>query len=96
MAVTNTNLIVEMTAEADVLTGTFFIDHIEWIAKASSAGDDLLIVDAGTKKVVAGVADVANYSKTYDVRKTVKNLTVSTMDTGYIIVYAYSNPNFPT
>jgi hypothetical protein len=87
MAITGKGISRKLTAVGDKLEGTFKIDRITWISETSTDGDNLVLTDFQGDIVVETVADTTTYTETfYTEGLWVTDLTVTTMDTGYIIV----------
>jgi hypothetical protein len=76
----------KMTAAADVLTGTYYITRIQWIAASSTDNDSLVLTNIDGDIIMESVADAATYTDTLYVEQWVTNLTATTMASGYIIV----------
>lgn len=94
MAVTNHGGgLYSMTAAADVIEATLFIDWIEWISKSATAGDDLLIEDGSGNTIQPGVADGANFHQIYPVKGVYTDITVDTIDSGTVYVKTKLHPD---
>ena len=78
--------------EGDVLSGTFFVEWIEWLNKSAIAGDDLLVVDDGDNDIQAGVADATNFQQLYPVLGYYTDPTLSVLDRGTVYIQTTKNP----
>ena len=85
MAITGKNTF-KITAVGNVLTGTYLISRIQWISETSTDGDNLLLSDGRDDIVWEAVADATTYEDIVYLEQWVTDLTVTTMDSGYIVV----------
>jgi hypothetical protein len=77
----------KLTAVGDKLDGKYKVKRISWISETSTDGDNLVITDVDEDIVFEGVCDATTYEDTlYLDDEWVDTLTVTTMDSGYIIV----------
>ncbi len=86
MAVTGTRLGFKMDETNDVLSGTHYIKYIQWISEGAADNDNMLLVDANGEGVVEDVSNATTYSAIYYIDDWITDLTVSTLDTGFIRV----------
>lgn len=76
----------------DVLTGTYYIEWIEWISKAATGGDDLLVSDGDANDIQPGVADGANFHQLYPIGGYYTDPTLTTLDSGTVYIQTTKNP----
>lgn len=94
MAVTNHgNGFYELDAEGDVLTGVFYIEHIEWLTKGAAPGNDFLLTDIDGNTIQEAVSDVNNYHAHEEVRAIYTNPTLTTLDSGKCFIKTKLHPN---
>lgn len=82
----------KLTAESDILEGTFFVEFIEWISKSAAASDDLLIEDEGGLTIQEGVADGVNFHQLYPIGGFYTDPTLATLDSGTVYIQTAKNP----
>ena len=94
MAVTNEGAgKYKLTAQDDILEGTFFIEWIEWISKTAAASDDLLVDDGDDNIIQEGVADGVNFHQLYPIGGFYTDPTLRTLDSGTVYIQTAKNPS---
>jgi len=89
LGATDTN-IVSMTAAADEITGTYFVNFFYWFSKSAIAGDDLSVTDTAGNVIWNCVADGSNFIKLFPVKTYVTGVKVATIDSGTLYVVKQS------
>ena len=77
--------IVKFAATADELPGWLDVLFLYWYAKSASAGSDAAVTDSLDNEIWTTVADAANFTQIFPVKRKVYGLKIATLDTGYII-----------
>lgn len=90
MAVTqSTKRVVKMTAAADALSGRSILRGLVWVGP-TTAGHILTVSDSDTGEIFSSVCSAANQGDQLllpTMGMPVYNLTVTTMTSGYLLVY---------
>ncbi len=86
MAITGRGISRKLTAVNDILEGWWLIDRIQWISEGAADNDNLIIKDHKDDIVMESVADAVTYESTCYMKQWIKDLKVTTMDSGYVIV----------
>jgi hypothetical protein len=87
------NGLYELGAQGDAMSGTFYIDWVEWVSKGGATGGDLLLDDTDGNTIKQGVASGANYFEHYPVEGVYIDPTATTMDNGVLFVKTKSHPD---
>ena len=101
MAVTQeTTPVVKMAAQGDAMSDVLAdpivdVNYLLWISKAATAGDDLLVSDGAGNEIWPDIADGANYTKLFVLKHPIKDLTVTTMDSGALYVIKAPSDGWP-
>ncbi len=87
MAVTNSGRSpTKFAAQSDAETGKKFISYMMWVG-AAAAGDTIVVTDTAGKLIWSWEANGANYSIEVAIFKGYDGIIVSTMASGYLLVY---------
>jgi len=84
--------VIKCSAETDVIDSTKVpggitdVNYCMWVSKDAIAGDDLLVSDGDGNTLIEDVADGAYFSKIYVLKHPIKDLTITTMDSGTFYV----------
>jgi len=69
-----------------VPAGITEVNYLHWVSKGAVADDDLLVSDGDGNTLWEEVADGARFSKLHVIKHPIKDLTVTTIDSGTLYV----------
>ena len=84
--------VIKCATQGDIINSTYVpggivdANYLLWVSKAAVAGDDLLVSDGAGNEIWPDIADGANYTKLFVLKHPIKDLTVTTMDSGALYV----------
>lgn len=87
MAVTqSTSSVIKLTAAADAISGTLYVDRIRWVG-ATTAAHALVVSDAAGTIYVHSVANAANFIEDIEVECNMAGVVITTLGSGTVYLY---------
>ena len=86
-----TTAVIKMATEGDKMSDVLAdpavdVAYMLWVFKLAVAGNELVVSDGSGNVIWHDIADGANYTKLFVLKHPVKDLTVTTMDSGALYV----------